>query len=92
MSTMEEESGHGSEMADLPLIVGIVFMVVGGAMSAYGFYSCMNTSGSRYNTEDVDAMVAAAVLDQEKERQETEALFEDFKPGLHAKKRKVLVG
>ena len=47
--------------------------------------------GSVYNAEDVDAMVTATVMEQEKQRQQEEALFTDFKPGETNKKKKVLM-
>lgn len=34
-----------------------------------------------YNAEDVDAMVAATVKDQQAKEKEIEALFHDYRPG-----------
>ncbi|KAK7083090.1 hypothetical protein SK128_015196 [Halocaridina rubra] len=78
-------------MSDPGLIVGVTFLTLGGVMALYGTVLCMTTKGSLYNAEDVDAMVAATVLEEETKRKKEEALFEDIRYGDKSKKRKVLM-
>lgn len=78
-------------MADPGIIVGITFIILGSLLTVYGLVTCSTTKGSVYNAEDVDAMVTATVMEEEKQRLQEEALFEDFKPGEKSKKKKVLM-
>ncbi|KAK8392988.1 hypothetical protein O3P69_013196 [Scylla paramamosain] len=78
-------------MLETGVIIGITFIVIGSLMTVYGIFTWATSKGSVYNAEDVDAMVTATVMEQEKQRQQEEALFTDFRPGEMNKKKKVLM-
>ena len=44
-----------------------------------------------YNREDVDAMVVATVMEEERKTKERDELFDDFQPGENKIKKKVLM-
>jgi len=77
-------------MTEVGLAVGITFVVIGSLMTLYGGIIWVTTKGFMYNTEDVDAMVAATVMEEDRQKKEEESLFDDFRPGEKSKKRKVL--
>ena len=68
-------------MGDESAIVGIVLMTLGGVFVAGGLLLCYLTKGEYYNSEEVQAMVAAEVMEEEKKKRlaalETEAQIKD---------------
>ncbi len=57
-------------MADVSNIVGIIMMVIGGLLATAGMVLCYTTKGEYYNAEEVQAMVAAEVLEEEKKKKQ----------------------
>merc|ERR1712156_644914 len=63
---------------DLSAIVGIVLMSVGGLMVAWGLVLCYTTKGEYYNADEVQAMVAAEMLEEKRKKKEEEEMFDDI--------------
>ena len=63
---------------DLSAIVGIVLMSVGGLMVAWGLVLCYTTKGEYYNADEVQAMVAAEMLEEKRKKREEEEMFDDI--------------
>merc|ERR1711993_148442 len=63
-------------MTEISSIVGIVFMVIGSLLVSLGLFLCYTTKGEYYNQDEVQAMVTAEVLEEEKKRREENAQIE----------------
>ena len=59
-------------MVEVSTIVGIAFMAVGGILVSIGLFLCYSTKGEYYNQDEVQAMVTAEVLEEEKKKTETD--------------------
>merc|ERR1739848_826059 len=73
---------------DLSAIVGIVLMSVGGLMVAWGLVLCYTTKGEYYNADEVQAMVAAEMLEEKRKKKEEEEMFDDIGEISTGKKKK----
>merc|ERR1711874_45610 len=62
---------------EMSAIVGIALMALGGTLVAWGLVLCYTTKGEYYNADEVQAMVAAEMLEEKKKKQEEEELFDD---------------
>merc|ERR1712024_347586 len=81
------EASSGRIMAlDVSAIVGIILMSVGTLMVAWGLVLCYTTKGEYYNADEVQAMVAAEMLEEKRKKKEEEAMFDDI--GEIGKKKK----
>ena len=69
---------HCTMALDLSAIVGIVLMSVGGLMVAWGLVLCYTTKGEYYNADEVQAMVAAEMLEEKRKKKEEEEMFDDI--------------
>merc|ERR1711936_1129084 len=67
---------RGKVMAEVSTIVGITFMVIGSLLVSLGLFLCYTTKGEYYNQDEVQAMVTAEVLEEEKKRREENAQIE----------------
>ena len=78
-NTAQASHNYGPAMAlDLSAIVGIVLMSVGGLMVAWGLVLCYTTKGEYYNADEVQAMVAAEMLEEKRKKKEEEEMFDDI--------------
>ncbi|RXG52181.1 hypothetical protein Avbf_10056 [Armadillidium vulgare] len=68
-------------MAEIAFIVGAVFIALGALITLFGVFTCVNNRGHVYNNEDVDAMVAATVKDEQEQMKREEQMLETYKPG-----------
>jgi len=74
---------------DISSIVGITLMVIGGMLVSIGLILCYTTKGEYYNQDEVQAMVAAEVLEEEKKKKiEEEEMKEEIEAVEEQKKRK----
>merc|ERR1712126_158820 len=71
---------------DVNVIVGIILMSLGTILVAWGLVLCYTTKGEYYNADEVQAMVAAEMLEEKRKKKEEEALFDDI--GDIAKKKR----
>ena len=63
---------------EVSAVVGIVLMTVGGLMVAWGLVLCYTTKGEYYNADEVQAMVAAEMLEEKRKKREEEEMFDDI--------------
>jgi len=63
-------------MVEVSTIVGIAFMVMGSLLVSIGLFLCYTTKGEYYNQDEVQAMVTAEVLEEEKKKREENAQIE----------------
>merc|ERR1712115_576631 len=71
---------------ELSAIIGIVLMAVGSALVGWGLVLCYTTKGEYYNSDEVQAMVAAEMLEEKRKKMEEEEMFDDI--GDSGKKKK----
>jgi len=81
---------------ELSAIVGIALMAVGALMVLWGLVLCYTTKGEYYNADEVQAMVAAEMLEEKRKKAEEEDMFDDIgaeagQAGLGKKKKRVPV-
>merc|ERR1711937_544964 len=63
---------------ELSAIIGIVLMAVGSALAGWGLVLCYTTKGEYYNSDEVQAMVAAEMLEEKRKKMEEEEMFDDI--------------
>merc|ERR1712025_949711 len=63
---------------ELSAIIGIVLMAVGSALVGWGLVLCYTTKGEYYNSDEVQAMVAAEMLEEKRKKMEEEEMFDDI--------------
>merc|ERR1712045_904616 len=63
---------------DVSAIVGIILMSVGTLMVVWGLVLCYTSKGEYYNADEVQAMVAAEMLEEKRKKKEEEAMFDDI--------------
>jgi len=63
-------------MAEVSSIVGIVFIVIGSLLVSLGLFLCYTTKGEYYNQDEIQTMVTAEVLEEERKKKEDNAQLE----------------
>merc|ERR1712127_85992 len=63
---------------ELSAMVGMAMMAVGTIMVLWGLILCYTTKGEYYNADEVQAMVAAEMLEEKRKKQEEEEMFDDI--------------
>merc|ERR1711902_248996 len=80
-----QKRGFISIMADMSTILGVVLMSIGGIFVLTGMVLCYVTKGEYYNQDEVQAMVAAEVLEEEmKKKEEADAIEAEIKAEMMA--------
>jgi len=59
-------------------VMGIVLMVLGTLLVTWGLILCYTTKGEYYNADEVQAMVAAEILEEKKKQAEDDEMFDDI--------------
>ena len=54
------------------------FLKVGSALVGWGLVLCYTTKGEYYNSDEVQAMVAAEMLEEKRKKKEEEEMFDDI--------------